>query len=88
MKLDTRLGGDSIILTPGQKQLFSFARALLRQRKILCMDESTSSLDDATDQEIQSLLRRKDTFQGCTILTIAHRISTILKGSDRILGES
>ena len=87
-KLDTKLGGDSVVLTPGQKQLFSFARALLRQRKILCMDESTSSLDDVTDKEIQSLLQRKDTFDGCTIITIAHRISTILEGSDRILGES
>ena len=85
-RLETELGGDTVILSPGQRQLFSFARAILRQRSILCMDESTSSLDEATDKEIEKILRREDTFgRDCTVVTIAHRIASIID-SDRVMG--
>ena len=87
-RLETELGGETVVLSPGQRQLFSFARAILRKRKILCMDESTSSLDEVSDKEIQKILRRDDTFDpDCTVVTIAHRIASIID-SDRVMGMS
>jgi ABC-type multidrug transport system fused ATPase/permease subunit len=69
----------------GEKQLFCFARAILRKPKILICDEATASIDLETDNMIQKMLRTQ--FQGCTILTIAHRISTIVD-YDKILSLS
>ncbi|ODN97956.1 hypothetical protein I350_07593 [Cryptococcus amylolentus CBS 6273] len=66
----------------GQRQLLCLARALLKDSKILIMDEATSSVDFATDAKITATI--KEYFAGTTMLVIAHRLATIMD-FDRIL---
>lgn len=66
----------------GERQLISFARALVRNAKIIILDEATSSVDYGTDDKIQTTIA--DEFKQCTILCIAHRLKTIIN-YDKIL---
>ncbi|KAJ2644256.1 hypothetical protein GGF44_000722 [Coemansia sp. RSA 1694] len=66
----------------GQRQLISLCRALLWRRKIVVLDEATANVDSKTDQIMQSVIRQE--FKDCTVLTIAHRLNTIMD-SDRVL---
>lgn len=62
-------------LSMGERQLLSLARAVLRKRPVLIMDEPTSLVDVETDRRIQMVLRKE--FAHATVITIAHRVETI-----------
>lgn len=80
--LDREVEDEGSNFSLGERQLISFARAMIRGSKILILDEATSSVDYETDSKIQETIVRE--FADCTILCIAHRLRTILH-YDRIL---
>ncbi|KAJ7910972.1 P-loop containing nucleoside triphosphate hydrolase protein, partial [Mycena leptocephala] len=80
-KLD-HLAVDEESFSKGQRQLLSLPRALLRQKKIIVLDESTSSMDHGTDEKIRHVVDTQ--MEGLTVVAIAHRISTIVN-YDKIL---
>ncbi|MDH3675322.1 MAG: ABC transporter ATP-binding protein/permease, partial [Anaerolineae bacterium] len=78
----TNVGENGVNLSVGQRQLLSFARALLAQPQLLIMDEATSSVDTTTEKQIQRALDRL--MKGRTTFVIAHRLSTIVS-ADKIV---
>ena len=80
--LDTDVGEGGDMLSTGEKQLISFARAILAKPRILVLDEATASVDTITEQKIQAAI---DTIiRGRTSIVIAHRLSTV-RNADVIL---
>ncbi|EOO03202.1 putative abc multidrug transporter protein [Phaeoacremonium minimum UCRPA7] len=69
-------------LSPGQKQLFVLARAMLRPKKIVLLDEPASTVDDATADRIKDLMHTE--FRDCTVINVAHRLETI-RAYDKVL---
>jgi ATP-binding cassette subfamily B protein len=80
--LDTIVGERGLTLSGGQKQRVTLARALLREPRILLLDDCLSAVDTATEEEILANLRT--VFRGRTVFLVSHRISTV-KEADLIL---
>ena len=74
--LDTNVGEGGDSLSTGEKQLISFARALLADPAILVLDEATASIDTVTEKHLQEAI--KTVTCGRTSFMIAHRLSTIV----------
>jgi len=81
-RFDTMVGERGITLSGGQKQRTSIARAILRQPKILILDDALSSVDTETEQKILDRLR--ELMRSRTTILVAHRVSTV-KGADQII---
>lgn len=80
--IDTIIGENGYSISNGQKQLISFARALIKNPKLLILDEATSSIDTETEKIIQN--KMKEILKGKTSIIVAHRLSTI-KDCDKIV---
>lgn len=81
-ELDVEIQENGSNLSSGEKSLFSICRAILRKNKIILLDEATANIDIETETKIQELINTE--FDGCTVLTIAHRLQTIMN-SDQII---
>ena len=75
---ETDLGATGKSLSGGQKQRLALARAILRKPSILLLDEATSALDSENQEKFLEALKRWRSGHPCTVVTVAHRLSTIV----------
>lgn len=80
--LDSSVSDEGENWSMGQRQLFCLGRVLLKQNKILILDEATASIDSDTDSTVQKIIRQE--FSHCTVVTVAHRIPTVID-SDMVM---
>jgi ATP-binding cassette subfamily B protein len=76
--IDTHIGEGGMMLSGGEKQRISIARALVRHPRLLIFDEATSALDSLTEEDITNTIRDISTSRDQISILIAHRLSTIL----------
>ncbi|GAA1466101.1 hypothetical protein GCM10009603_49470 [Nocardiopsis exhalans] len=80
--LDTQVGSRGTSLSGGERQRMAIARALLRRPRVLLLDEATSHMDAVNEEALRQTLQEVQ--QECTVLLIAHRLSTVVE-AERIV---
>lgn len=80
--LDQTVAANGTNLSSGERQIICICRAILRQSKVIILDEATAKVDVITEKKMQDLISSK--LRESTILTIAHRLNTIVN-SDKII---